>query len=208
MTEADARTRMVAGQVAARGIRDERVLDAMRAVPRELFVPDAMRHHAHADGALPVGDGQTISQPYMVALMAEAAALGPNDRVLEVGGGTGYAAAVLARLALEVVAVERIPKLARDARRRLDALGVANVRLLDGDGTAGAPDHAPYDAIIVSAAARAVPPALPTQLVEGGRLVIPLGNAEVQGLCRFVRVGDALERSDLGPVRFVPLVGG
>lgn len=202
------RERMVADQIAARGVRDERVLAAMRDVPRELFVPQPMRDRAHADGALPVGEGQTISQPYMVALMADAAGIGPDDRVLEVGGGTGYAAAVFARLAREVVAVERIPKLAREARKRLIALGAANVRLLDGDGTGGAPEHAPFDAIIVSAAARAVPPALPEQLVEGGRLVIPLGGPDMQELCRFIRRGDALERTDLGAVRFVPLVGG
>ena len=206
--EAGDRARMVAEQIAARGVRDPRVLDAMATVPRASFVPASMRDRAHADGALPVGEGQTISQPYMVALMAEAAGTGPEDRLLEVGAGTGYAAAVFARLALEVVALERIPQLARDARKRLAGLGVANVCLLDGDGTNGCPEHAPFDAIIVSAAARELPPALPPQLTEGGRLIVPIGGQDEQVLTRFVRRGDDLERTDLLRVRFVPLVGG
>ena len=201
------RARMVADQIAARGVRDPRVLDAMATVPRASFVPAVMRDRAHADGALPVGEGQTISQPYMVALMAEAAAIGPDDRVLEVGAGTGYAAAVFARLAREVVAIERIPRLARDARARLAALGIRNVRLIDGDGTRGAPEHAPFDAIIVSAAARDIPPALARQLVEGGRLVIPLGGPDEQLLTRVTRAGETMARADLLAVRFVPLIG-
>lgn len=207
MSFVDERARMVADQIAARGVTDARVLDAMAAVPRELFVPEPMRDRAHADGALPVGQGQTISQPYMVALMAEAASIGAEDRLLEVGAGTGYALAVFARLAREAWGIERIPALARDARARLAGLGIGNARLLDGDGNAGLPAQAPFDAIIVSAATRAVPPALTEQLATGGRLVIPLGGPDEQVLTRFVRRGDGLERTELLPVRFVPLVG-
>jgi len=204
---ADERARMVAEQIADRGVKDGRVLDAMREVPRELFVPDPMRDRSHADGALPVGQGQTISQPYMVALMAEAAAIGPEDKLLEVGAGTGYALAVFARLAREVWGIERIPALARDARRRLGELGVGNAQLLDGDGNAGLATEAPFNSIIVSAATRTVPPVLPAQLAEGGRLVIPLGGPDQQVLTRFTKIAGDLVETRLLPVRFVPLVG-
>lgn len=207
MSVADERARMVAEQIAARGVTDARVLDAMRDVPREAFVPEPMRDRAHADGALPVGQGQTISQPYMVALMAEAAAIGPEDRLLEVGAGTGYALAVFARLAERLWGIERIPALAGQARRRLGELGVANAEILDGDGNAGLRAHAPFDAIIVSAATRAVPPALLEQLAEDGRLVIPLGGSDEQVLTRFTKKSGELVETRLGSVRFVPLVG-
>ncbi len=199
---------MVESQIAARGIRDERVLRAMREVPREEFVPVAWRAHAWDDSPLPIGEGQTISQPFIVALMAEAAAIGPGDRVLEVGAGSGYATAVLSRLAREVFAIERHPGLAEEARARLAKLGAANARVEAGDGTKGWPAHAPFDAIIVSAGGTEIPPALVEQLAPGGRLVIPVGAIRrEQRLLRLVRRGaDEVERTDLGPVQFVPLV--
>jgi protein-L-isoaspartate(D-aspartate) O-methyltransferase len=206
---AQARDRMVERQLARRGVRDPRVLAAMREVPREAFVPPDLRPHAYDDGPLPIGEGQTISQPYIVALMAEAAALGPSDRVLEVGAGSGYAAAVLGRLAARVHAVERRPALARAAADRLRALGYANVELRAGDGTLGWPEAAPFDAILVAAGGPDVPRSLQDQLAPGGRLVIPIGpNGGPQTLVRVTRTGpDAFERQDLGGVRFVPLIG-
>lgn len=209
MTDAaETRLRMVEGQIAARGVADPRVLDAMRLVPREAFVPEADRGLAHADQPLPIGEGQTISQPFVVALMADAARVRPSDRVLEVGAGSGYAAAVLGRLAAEVHAVERIPALAAAARDRLAALGVGNVQVHEGDGTLGWPAAAPFDAIVVSAGGPRVPAALRAQLAEGGRLIMPVGAERTdQRLLRLTRRGDACEEEDLGGVRFVPLIG-
>lgn len=198
----DLRERMVRDQIAARGIRDLRVLRAMEEVPREAFVAgDA----PFFDGPQPIGEGQTISQPYIVALMAEAARIAPADRVLEVGAGSGYAAAVLARLAAHVVAVERHATLASEARVRLARLGVLNVEVFDGDGSLGWPSLAPFDAIVVSAAAPAPPPALLDQLAENGRLVIPVGPRG--GPQRLLRLTPEGKEEELALVRFVPLLG-
>ncbi len=198
---------MVERDLRARGIDDERVLAAMAEVPRERFVPVDLVEHAHDDRALPIGGGQTISQPYIVALTVEALELGPGDRVLEIGTGSGYAAAVLSRVANRVWTVERLPELAREAARRLAELGYDNVEVVCADGTLGWPPAAPYDAIAVAAAGPRVPTALVEQLAEGGRLVMPLEDGFGQELVRLTRRGDGLEREDLGPVRFVPLVG-
>jgi protein-L-isoaspartate(D-aspartate) O-methyltransferase len=202
------RERMVARQLEDRGIADARVLAALREVPRHSFVSDDLAAAAYEDRALPIGGGQTISQPYVVALMLEALAVQPGDRALEVGAGSGYAAALLARLAREVVAVERDPELCERARGRLAELGVANVELHAADGTLGWPARAPFDAILVSAAGPLVPPALEAQLAPGGRLVMPVGARNGQSLVRQVRRADGeLDRQELGQVAFVPLVG-
>ncbi len=199
---------MLRRHLAARGIRDPRVLEAMGAVPREDFVPREHARRAYADGPLPIGMGQTISQPYVVAWMAESLELTPGDRVLEVGTGSGYAAAVLAGLCEAVCTVERHSLLADAAGERLRALGYGNVQVRHGDGAQGWPDHAPYDAIAVAAAGPHVPEPLREQLRAGGRLVMPLGAAGTgQTLIRERREpsGD-FTREDLGMVRFVPLV--
>ncbi len=203
------RQRMVDTQIAARGVRDRRVLGAMRIVPREAFVPEDLADAAYADKALPIGAGQTISQPYIVALMAEALSLAPTDRVLEVGGGSGYAAAVMSLLAGEVFVIELHPALAEAAEARLAELGYRNVHVTCGDGTKGWPEHAPFDAISVAAGGETEPPALREQLAVGGRLVIPVGrDADNQELLRLRRTGeDEWERTSLGRVHFVPLVG-
>jgi protein-L-isoaspartate(D-aspartate) O-methyltransferase len=169
------RHRMVETQIASRGVRDPRVLGAMRDVPRERFVPEALLEFAYEDTPLPIEEGQTISQPYIVAVMAETLQLAPSDRVLEVGAGSGYAAAVLGRAAGEVYAIERHPLLAELARQRVAELGYDNVTILCGDGTLGSPEHAPFDAIAVAAGGPEVPRALLEQLKIGGRLVIPVG---------------------------------
>lgn len=200
---------MVRHDIESRGLRDERVLQAMLAVPRHLFVAEGSRGAAYEDHPLPIGAGQTISQPYMVALMAEAASLGPGDRVLEVGTGSGYGAAVLAQLAAEVITIERIESLAVSARERLADLGVSNVTVIHGDGSLGWPDGAPYDAVVVTAASGdRVPPALLDQLAVGGRLIIPVGSTGYQTLLRIVRDEHGLREQDLGGVAFVPLLGG
>lgn len=204
----DARGRMVQDQLLARGIRDPRVLSAMEAVPREFFVPERDRDLAYHDRALPLSQGQTVSQPYMVAVMTEALRPGPADRVLEIGTGSGYQTAVLASLVGQVYSVERFGELADDARARLERLGVENVHFLVGDGTLGWPEHAPFDAILVTAGAPSVPPALRTQLsVDGGRLVIPVGDHDIQDLVRLERHGTEWRRETLLGCRFVPLVG-
>ena len=189
-------------QIEGRGVRDPRVLEAMRKVPREAFVPEDLRARAWEDGPLPIGEGQTISQPYIVALMTEAAGAGPGCRVLEVGTGSGYQAAVLAAAGAEVWTVERLPSLAAEARGRLEGLG-GHVHVRVGDGKEGWPEEAPFDAIVVTAAAAAVPEALLAQLKDGGRLVIPLGPKGDQRLLRIFRDG---REESLGAVRFVPLV--
>jgi protein-L-isoaspartate(D-aspartate) O-methyltransferase len=204
---ADLRARMVERQLWRRGIADERVLAAMAAVPREAFVPWGLRHQAYADSALPIGDGQTISQPWIVATICQALELRGDERVLEVGTGSGYSAAVLAELAAEVISVERHPELAEGARQTLDRLGVAAVEVVVGDGSRGLPARAPFDAIAVHAAAPAPPPALLDQLAEGGRLVVPITAGEVETLTLLRRRGEQLEAVSLGPCRFVPLIG-
>ena len=203
------RERMVARQIAARGIADPRLLAAMRKVPREAFVPDHLRARAFDDSPLPIGAGQTISQPYIVALMIEAAGLEPGDRVLEIGAGSGYAASVMAELADRVFAVERHAVLAERAAARVERLGYANVSIVVGDGSEGLPDEAPFDAILVAATGPEVPEVLLEQLGEGGRLVMPVGSAHgLQSLIRMIRLGPGrFERADLGGVRFVPLIG-
>jgi protein-L-isoaspartate(D-aspartate) O-methyltransferase len=206
---ADKRWHMVEQQIAARGIVDQAVLDALRAVPREMFVPASAAEFAYEDTPLPIEEGQTISQPYVVALMAAALTLTPGDRVLEVGAGSGYAAAVLSRIAAEVYTIERHEALAELARRRMKDLGFDNVHILHGDGTLGWREHAPYDAIAVAAGGPSVPEALREQLAIGGRLVIPVGTTpRVQELVRVTRTGQhEYEQEELGGVRFVPLIG-
>ncbi|WP_245516706.1 protein-L-isoaspartate(D-aspartate) O-methyltransferase [Methylobacterium segetis] len=203
------RARMIERQIRWRGVTDDRVLAAMSAVPREVFVPEDLRGSAYDDAPLPIGGGQTISQPYIVALMVEAAAICPEDRVLEIGAGSGYAAAVIGCLAREVDAVERHPVLAEAAARRLDGLGYRNVRVHRGDGTLGLPARAPFDVILSSASAPDVPEAFRQQLREGGRLVMPVGGRlREQVLVRVLRRRDgAFETRSLGPVSFVPLIG-
>jgi protein-L-isoaspartate(D-aspartate) O-methyltransferase len=199
---------MVRDQLIARGVVDTAVLRAFRSVPREQFVPEAQHRHAYEDHPLPIGSGQTISQPYVVALMAEAMELRATDHVLEVGAGSGYASAIFSRLATDVVAVERLPELAATASAVLAELCYHNVRVVVADGSTGVPEHAPYNAICVSASAPAVPPALIEQLAADGRLVVPIGAPDEQQLVRVRRRPDgSLRREDLGPVRFVPLVG-
>ena len=210
MTDFDNRRRdMVQRQIASRGVRDRRVLHALLTVPREVFVPERLHEFAYEDTALPIEEEQTISQPYIVALMAEALEAGPDDRVLEVGAGSGYAAAVLSRIAREVYAIERHGVLAELARERMQRLGYTNVHIVYGDGTLGWPEHAPYDAIAVAAGGPDVPPALQSQLAPGGRLVIPIGtDPRLQELVRVRRTGpEKFQRESLGAVRFVPLVG-
>jgi protein-L-isoaspartate(D-aspartate) O-methyltransferase len=204
-----ARARMVATQIVRRGIRDDRILAAMRLVPREAFVEAELARDAYKDGPLPIGEGQTISQPYVVALMIAAAKIKPGDRVLEIGAGSGYAAAVMSRIAEQVYTVERHATLGDKARERLTALGYGNVDVRIGDGTLGWPEAAPFDAILVAAGGPDVPDALKRQLAIGGRLVIPVGTADqAQTLLEVTRRGeDDFAEEDLGGVRFVPLIG-
>lgn len=202
-----ARERMVEQQLVKRGIHDARVLEAMRSVPRHRFVPPQDQPLAYADGPLPIGHRQTISQPFIVALMTQLLELEGDEKVLEVGAGSGYQAAVLAHVAKQVYSVERIPELAAKAESILRELGFENVQIEVGDGTQGLPAHAPYDAIIVTAAAPRVPQPLKDQLDDGGRLVLPVGSQLGQMLERWRRDGDHYERETLTPVAFVPLVG-
>jgi protein-L-isoaspartate(D-aspartate) O-methyltransferase len=208
-TRAAERHQMVESQLVARGIRDPAVLAAMRTVARERFVAPGQAPYAYDDDPLPIGEGQTISQPYIVALMTEALGLTPADRVLEIGTGSGYAAAVLAEIAAEVYTIERLATLAEAARRRLEALSYTTVHVRAGDGTLGWPEHAPYDGIVVTAGGPAVPSALRDQLAIGGRLVMPVGTlSRFQRLVRVVRrAPDDYAHEDLGAVAFVPLIG-
>ena len=207
MREAE-RGRMISTQLVARGITDPLVLQAMREVPRERFVPASMVDRAYHDGPLPIGHGQTISQPYIVAAMTAAARLKPGVRVLEIGTGSGYAAAVLSRIAAEVYTVERVGALAADASARLSRMGYANVHVREGDGTLGWPEHAPYDAILVTASGPQAPEALLEQLAVGGRLVMPVGVSLAQRLVRVTRTeAEQYQYDDLEGVTFVPLIG-
>jgi protein-L-isoaspartate(D-aspartate) O-methyltransferase len=209
------RTEMVEWQLRRRGIRDQRVLEAMATAPRELFVPERHRRRAYADSALPIGHGQTISQPWIVAAICEALALEGSERVLEIGTGSGYSAAVLAMLADEVITVERVEELAIAARRLLAEIGISKVEVVVGDGSAGLPDRAPYEAVAVHATAPSPPSTLIEQLAPGGRLVIPIATDAADMLTVFRRLegqvdpktGGGLEQMVIGPCRFVPLIG-
>jgi protein-L-isoaspartate(D-aspartate) O-methyltransferase len=206
---ASEREAMVERQLRRRGITEPAILDAFLAVLREAFVADEYAHLAYGDHPLPIEAKQTISQPYIVALMIQAAAIKPGDRVLEVGAGSGYAAAVMSRIAARVVAIERQHELVELARERLRRLGYDNVEIVEGDGSVAWPADAPYDAILAAASGSHVPQPLVDQLASGGHLVMPLGEPEqVQNLVRLTKRQDgSLERSDLGAVRFVPLIG-
>jgi len=200
------RERMVSEQIVARGVRDPRTLAALRKVPRHLFVPDAAAREAYEDHPLPIGHAQTISQPYIVALMTETLGLKGGETVLEVGTGSGYQAAVLAEIAAHVYSIEIVPTLAEEARERLRRLGYGNVEVRAGDGYAGWPEAAPFDAIIVTAAAPRIPEPLKAQLRDGGRLVLPVGD-ESQELIVVTRSGATFAQRRVLPVRFVPMTG-
>ncbi len=202
-----ARERMVKEQLQGRDITDPKVLEAMRSVPRHRFVPKELRRQAYFDGPVRLQQGQTISQPYIVALMTQLLELGGDETVLEIGTGSGYQAAVLARLARKVYSLERIPELAQGARRRMVELGISNVEIHERDGSNGLIEHAPYPAILVTAAAPRVPPPLREQLADGGRLVLPVGSQEGQMLELWRRAGEDFRCRRVAPVAFVPLVG-
>jgi len=205
--EALLRRRMVEEQIRRRGVRDERVLAAMEEVPRHLFIPKEIRHLAYEDGPLPIGEGQTISQPYIVAEMTAMLRLSGTEKVLEIGTGSGYQTAILARLCRELVTIERLPSLSADAQRRLATMGVGNVTFIVGDGSLGSPEHAPFDRILSAAASPSVPPPWLSQLSEGGIIVLPMGGRYEQELTRVTRAGSRTETEALGGCRFVPLVG-
>lgn len=203
------RETMVDRQLRGRGIKDRHILDAFLKVPREVFVGPEYARLAYGDHPLPIEAGQTISQPYIVALMIQTAAIGLRDKILEVGAGSGYAAAIISRIAGKVLAIERQHELVELARERIKRLGYDNVEILEGDGTRGCPDHAPFDAILAAASGSHVPKALIAQLANGGRIVMPLGSPGwVQELVKVTKLPDGtLERENLGGVRFVPLIG-
>jgi len=201
------REEMVEFQIRARGVGDQRVLAAMRKIPRHLFVPKGYERAAYEDRPLPIGEGQTISQPYIVAVMTEQLELKPQDRVLEVGTGSGYQAALLAELAATVISIERLEDLADQAQQNFDRAGVTGVRVVVGDGTQGYPPEAPYDAIVVTAASPTIPGPLIDQLAEGGRLIAPVGPRECQDLIKLVKHEGRVEKIPLGGVCFVPLIG-
>ncbi|MGH2923683.1 MAG: protein-L-isoaspartate(D-aspartate) O-methyltransferase [Solirubrobacterales bacterium] len=204
---AEARVAMVDSQLRRRGIHDERVLEAMGEVPRELFVPEPLRPRAYDDGALPIGHEQTISQPWVVAAICQALALQGGERVLEIGTGSGYSAAVLARLATEVHSIERIGELAEGARRALAELGVGNAEVIVGDGSRGLPEKAPFDAIAIHAATPEAPHSLLGQLEPSGTLVVPIATGTADLLTAFHRVNGDIRQEVIGPCRFVPLIG-
>ena len=201
------RTRMVDDQLVRRGITDERVLAAMRRVPRHLFVDEALRDRAYGDHALPIGEEQTISQPYIVGLMTSLLNLTGQEKVLEVGTGSGYQTAVLAEIARRVCSIERLPRLAQRARALLDGLGYSNVWVRVGSGTLGWSDEGPFDRILVAAGGPAVPPPLFEQLAPGGRMVVPLGDVEAQTLTLVENVGGTMKLTPHGDCKFVRLVG-
>ena len=198
---------MVDTQLRRRGIRDERVLEAMRSVPRHEFVPAKVMDHAYEDRPLPIGERETISQPYIVALMTEAARVTPGCKALEIGGGSGYQAAILSQMGATVFAIELNDRLAEEARLRLTRLGSKNVEVIAGDGSEGLPAHAPYDVIIISAGTPGISPALRDQLAEGGRLIAPVGTRHEQELLLFYKHGGEITTRYLGACQFVPLVG-
>ncbi len=198
---------MVERQLRRRGIEDERVLAAMAAVPREHFVPEDVRRSAYNDSALPIGHEQTISQPWVVAAICQALHLEGGENLLEIGTGSGYSAAVLARLGRHVVSVERVPPLGELARRKLEELGIRNVEVVVGDGSRGHPEGAPYDAIAVHAATPEAPHSLLAELATDGRLVVPIATGSADLLTAFVRENGNLRQETIGPCRFVPLIG-
>lgn len=201
------RLEMIEMQIRKRGVTAPRILEAMAAVPRHEFVPEQFRAEAYADKPLPIGEGQTISQPFMVAAMTDALELGGNEHVLEIGAGSGYQSAVLSRLVRDVITVESRTSLALAAQERLTRLGYANVHVHNGDGSAGFPEAAPYDAVLVTAGAPEIPTVFVNQLREGGRLVIPVGDQENQMLVQAKLQGGKLKRRTLLGCRFVPLLG-
>ncbi|OPX68595.1 MAG: Protein-L-isoaspartate O-methyltransferase [Methanoregulaceae archaeon PtaB.Bin056] len=201
------RNAMVDTQIAARGVKNPRVLEAMRTVPRHLFVPAGYEGAAYRDSPLPIGHGQTISQPYIVAVMTELLEISPGDRVLEVGAGSGYQAAVLATLGADVITIERIPEVAALAEENLRKAGVHGIRVVVADGSEGYPPGAPYQAILVTAATPRVPGPLISQMAEGGRLVAPVGGRDIQELVRLVKREGRVESAFFGGVVFVPLLG-
>lgn len=203
----DERRIMVERQIAARGIHDPRVLSAMREVPRHLFIPPPYDRAAYDDNPLPIGNGQTISQPYIVALMTELLRPKPTDHVLEIGAGSGYQAAVISRLVQRLTTIERIAAIADLARTNLKSLGIDNVIVLEGDGTLGYPGNAPYDGIIITAATPTVPQPLIEQLADGGTLVAPVGGRDIQDLIALHKQGRSIIQESHGGVRFVPLIG-
>ena len=207
MTFDEQRSRMVEAQLKARGLDDERLLAAFGKVPRHLFVPEEVRQEAYVDHPLPIGAGQTISQPYIVALMVDCLRLRGHERVLEIGSGSGYQTAILAELALEVYSVERVPELLKTVQDRLSTLGYLNVHLAGGNGSLGWPEHAPFDAILVSAAAPRVPPPLVAQLAEGGRMAVPIGTPQAQMLIQVEKRRGALHQKEIASCVFVPLIG-
>jgi protein-L-isoaspartate(D-aspartate) O-methyltransferase len=204
---AQQRADMVEAQLRRRGIQDESVLHAMETVPRHEFVPWQLQREAYQDSPVPIGEGQTISQPYIVGHMLQALRLGPQDRVLEVGTGTGYEAAVMSRIVREVYTIERFTSLAQAAREIFDRLGYTNIHVVIGDGSRGYPEAAPYDAIIVAAAAPRVPDALLNQLSDGGRMVVPVGPSDLQQLLLVSKHDGNIRTKALDPCRFVPLIG-
>ncbi len=201
------RTQMVEHQIVARGVSDPRVLTAMREVPRHLFVPETFRPESYDDHPLPIGEGQTISQPYIVATMTEQLDLKPGDRVLEIGTGSGYQAAVLSRMVRRVFSIEIVEKLAKRARRTLARLGIGNVEVRTGDGYRGWPEKAPFDAILLTAAPPEVPAPLVEQLKVGGRMVLPVGSGPHQELVVLTKTATGVERRRVAAVRFVPMTG-
>jgi protein-L-isoaspartate(D-aspartate) O-methyltransferase len=204
---AEARALMVERQLRRRGIDDERVLEAMGEVPREAFVPEPVRRSSYDDSALPIGHQQTISQPWVVAAICQALALDGDETVLEIGTGSGYSAAVLARLARRVISLERLPELVEGARRALSEVGVANVEVVEADGSRGYPEEAPYDAIAVHAATPEVPHSLLAEVASDGSLVVPISAGSADLLTAFHRTDDGLRQETIGPCRFVPLIG-
>lgn len=204
---ADERLRMVERQIQSRGVSDPRVLSAMREVPRHLFIPPPYDQSAYDDCPLPIGNGQTISQPYIVALMTELVRTRPGDRVLEIGAGCGYQAAVLSVLVRQVTSIERIPAVADFARKNLAALHYDNVEVIVGDGTLGYPSYAPYNGIIITASAPDIPAPLIDQLADDGRLIAPVGSRESQELVVIHKQGNTVTQEHHGGVRFVPLIG-
>ncbi len=207
MTPEEQRLLMVEEQLKGRGLMDERLLNAFRKIPRHRFVPSEYQQDAYTDHPLPIGEGQTISQPYMVALMIDSLRLQGHERVLEIGAGSGYQTALLAELALEVFAVERLPALLAQAQHRLAEVGASNVHLTRGNGSLGWREHAPYDAILVSAAAPRVPPSLIAQLAERGRMVLPIGPPNGQVLTEVEKRRGSLQQRQLAGCVFVPLIG-